>query len=239
MMNPLPAIRRLEDRMAALRLLVPLVTALAGTSYAQDRTTEQRTPVRAAFESDQVRVRHVQLAPGERAEIVNHRDSLLIPFTADLEGRVPVDAAAFRPMGTTTLENRAAVPFAAVLVELIAPSSSPPASLPPEVAAARIPAYSPVHRMEGHRVQTIVDNSRVLVTRHRLPAWQPRTEPVHWHPREVLLVYLGGGEIDGAAGRLGSRRVRRGDFDVLPADVPHAFHNAGNDPIEFLMITPK
>jgi hypothetical protein len=72
MMNLPPAIRRLEDRMAPLRLLVPLATALAATGYAQDRTAGQRPPVRAAFESDQVRVRHVQLAPNERAEIVNH-----------------------------------------------------------------------------------------------------------------------------------------------------------------------
>ena len=28
-------------------------------------------------------------------------------------------------------------------------------------------------------------------------------------------------------------------FDVVPANVLHAFRNAGNDPIEFLMITPK
>lgn len=225
--------------MAALRLLLPLGILLASVSYAQDRPNNEQPPIRAAFESDQVRVRRVQLTPGERTEIRDHPDALLIPFTADLEGNVPLDDVTFHMTGTTTLENQAATPFAGILVELIAPPSDMPAFLPPEVAAERVPGYSPMYRREGHRVRTIVDNSRVLVTIHRLPAWQPRTEPKHWHSRELVLVYLASGEIKGSAGRLGARRVRRGDFDVLPAKVPHAFDNVGNDPIEFLMITPK
>jgi quercetin dioxygenase-like cupin family protein len=59
------------------------------------------------------------------------------------------------------------------------------------------------------------------------------------HAREVVLVYLAGRRIAGSTGALGWHGVRRGDVDVLPAHVPHAFQNGGNDPIEFLMIAPK
>jgi quercetin dioxygenase-like cupin family protein len=88
-------------------------------------------------------------------------------------------------------------------------------------------------------VRTIVDNEQVLVSRHRLPPlWLP-TEAPHFHPRDVVLVYLAGGQIDGATGYPGVRHARRGDVDVIPANVLHEFRNLGNDPIEFVMITPK
>lgn len=228
-----------EEPMALLRLLVLFGIALPGLVFAQDRAVTERPAIRAVFESDQLRVQQVSLAPGERTELRDHQNAVLIPFTADLDGRIPPGDLTWHVAGTTSLENRGARTFHGVLVELTAPPPERPASLPPEVAADRIPDYRPVHRIEGHRVHTLLDNPRVLVTRHRLPAWQRRTEPKHVHPREVVLVYLKGGEIIGSTGRLGARRARRGEFDVLPANVPHAFRNAGNDPIEFLMIAMK
>lgn len=212
---------------------------LASASYTQGQATDEPQPIRVLFESDQVRLHRLQLAPGARLELPDHPDALLIPFTLDLDGRIAHDRPTWLAAGTTTLANHAATPFSGMLVELTAPPSDMPASLPPEVVADRIARYSWPYRMERLRVRTIVDNPRVLVTKHSLPAWQPRTEPKHWHAREVVLVYLTGGEIVGAARRLGARRVRRGEFDVLPANVPHASGNLGNDPVEFLMVTAK
>jgi quercetin dioxygenase-like cupin family protein len=228
-----------EEPMALLRLLVLFGMVLPGVVSAQDRPTTESPAIRAAFESDQLRVQHVSLAPGERTELRDHENALLIPFTADLDGRISPGDLTWHVAGTTSLENRGARTFHGILVELTASPPERPASLPPEVAADRVPDYRPVHRIEGHRVHTLLDNPRVLVTRHRLPAWQRQAEPKHVHPREVVLVYLKGGEISGSTGRLGARSARRGEFDVLPANVPHAFRNAGNDPLEFLMIAMK
>jgi quercetin dioxygenase-like cupin family protein len=225
--------------MTAPKLLVLLAIAFAGASDAQDPVTDKRSPIRSAFQDDQVRVRRVSLESGASAQMREHPDALLVALTANLDGRVRPDEPAWYAAGTTTLENRAATRFDGILVELTAPPSNTPAPLPPEAVADRVPDDLPGYRMEGHRVRTVVDNPRVLVTWHRLPPWQPQFEPRHVHPREVVLVYVAGGEIRGSTGRLGVRRVRRGDFDVLPANVLHAFRNAGNDPIEFLMITPK
>jgi quercetin dioxygenase-like cupin family protein len=220
-------------------LLVLLGIAFAAASDAQDARTDKRSPIRSVFQDDQVRVHRVSLESGASAEMREHPDALLLSFTADLDGRVRPGEAVWYSAGTTTLANRAATRFEGVLVELTAPPSSTPAPLPPEAIANRVIDDVPGYRMEGHRVRTVVDNPSVLVTWHRLPPWQPQFEPRHFHPREVVLVYVAGGEIRGTTGRLGVRRVRRGDFDVLPANVLHAFRNAGNDPIEFLMITPK
>jgi mannose-6-phosphate isomerase-like protein (cupin superfamily) len=191
------------------------------------------------FADDQVRVHSVSIAPGGRADLGARADALIIPLALDLDGRAPAEAVSWQPAGTATLENRSSHRFDAVMVELVAPRSALPASFPPEAAAALTgwPLRSP--RAEGHRVRPVLDHPRVLVTEHRLPDWQAPTEAWHWHSRDLVLVYLAGGAIAGSTGHIDARRVRRGEFDVLPANVPHAFQNVGNTPLEFLLIAPK
>jgi cupin domain len=188
---------------------------------------------------EQVRVREISLAAGAQTELRAHADALLIPFGNDLDGGAPVEAVTWRGAGTTSLDNRGSTPFNALLVELVAPRSDGAASLPPEALAPTTTASGLYPAHEGHRVRTVLDNARVLVTAHRLPQFQLPTEPLHWHSREMVLVYLSGGDIAGATGHVDAHRVRRGTFDLLPANVPHAFQNMGNDPVEFLLITPK
>jgi hypothetical protein len=220
-----------------MSLIKVVVLALLVTSatYAQ---APRDVPVRA-FENDQLRVHEISLAAGERTELRAHSDALLITFGNDLEGRAPLEPVMWRDAGTTSLDNRATTPFNALLVELVAPRSQGASSVPPEVLTANPTTSTSYPRVEGHRVRTVLDNARVLVTAHRLPQMQPPTEARHWHPREMVLVYLAGGELSGATGDVVTHRVRRGAFDVFPANVLHALHNVGNDPVEFLMITPK
>jgi hypothetical protein len=215
-----------------------LTLVLSSATYAQATRGAQLAAV-PAFEDAQLRVHPVSLAPGGRAELRAHADALIIPFGNDLDGRAPLDPVSWHPAGATTLENRGPMPFDALVVELVAPRSEAASSLPPEVTPEAVRSSLLYHRAEGRRVRTVLDNPRVLVTAHRLPDWQPTTEPWHWHSREVVLVYLAGGEIAGSTGQLDARRVRRGDFDVLPANLPHVFQNVGNAPIEFLLIAPK
>jgi hypothetical protein len=223
--------------MAILTTLLLVVSVLATFGFAQDREDAVR------FEDDQVRVVRVSLLPGESRTIQDHQGGLLVYLTANLEGQLPRAEASWYSPGATTLENSATTRFEGIWVGLRAPASGVPAALPPEVAGqaesyGRLLAYSPYGRTPN-RVRTLVDNDQVLVSLHRLArSWLP-TEPHHFHPREVVLVYLAGGQISGSTGYLGTRHARRGDFDLLPANLVHAFRNMGNDPIEFVMIAPK
>ena len=222
--------------MATLTTLL-LVSMLATVGFAQGRENA------VAFEDDQVRVLEVSLPPGESRSMPDHRGELLVYLTANLEGQIPSVEVSWHSPGTTTLQNRAKRRFEGILIGLRAPASGAPAPFPPEVAGqagwyGRVPTDYP-HGGTPNSVRTLVDNDQVLVSRHRLAQSGLQTEPYHFHPREVVLVYLTGGEISGSSGHLGIRHVRRGDFDVLPANLGHSFVNLGNDPIEFVMITPK
>ena len=95
-----------------------------------------------------------------------------------------------------------------------------------------LPRYYRDYYDEGYRVQKVFENTRVLVTAHRLPQFKQPTEPFHWHARELMFVYLSGGNIAGSSGYLEARRARRGEFDILPADLPHVLQNVGSDPID-------
>jgi mannose-6-phosphate isomerase-like protein (cupin superfamily) len=191
------------------------------------------------FAGDQVRVHSVSIAPGGRAELGAHADAMIIPLALDFDGRPPSEPVIWQPAGTATLENRGSNRFDAVIVELVAPRSEVPSSLPPEATAPLTDWSLRSPRADGHRVRAVLDNPRVLVTAHRLPDWQAPTEAWHWHARDLVLVYLAGGAIAGSTGQIDARQVRRGEFDVLPANVPHAFQNVGNTPLEFLLIVPK
>ena len=194
-----------------------------------------------AFEDDQVRVLNVSLLPGQRTTVQDQMGGLLVYLTANLDGQVPSAEVSWYSPGAT-LENRAKRPFEGIMVGLRAPVSGAPAPVPPEVSAhagryGRVPYF--YYGNTPNSVRTLVDNDQVLVSLHRLARSAVQTEPPHFHPREVVLVYLSGGQISGSSGYFGTRHVRRGDFDVLPANLLHSFLNLGNDSIEFVMITPK
>ena len=223
--------------MAVLTTLLLVVSVLATVGLAQDRDDA------VVFEGDQVRVLRVSLRPGESRTIQDHQGAVLVSLTATLEGQIPPAEAAWYAAGTTTLDNRATRRFEGLWVGLRAPASGAPVPLPPEVAGwarsyGRRLADS-TYGMTPTRVRTLVDNDQVLVSLHRLARSGLETEPPHLHPRDVVVVYLAGGEITGSSAYLGTRHVRRGDVDVLPANLVHAFRNLGNDLIEFVMIAPK
>jgi hypothetical protein len=229
--------------MVALNLIVMVGSLLASENFAQYPATNSSPQYRVEFEDGQVRVLRVSLRAGEATPVEAHPDAVLIYLTADLDGRAPDAAATWQPMGSYGLQNHARTSFEALLVELIAPASGAPASVEPEAMPV---AYSysswsteyPFYEPDAHRASTLVENARVAVTWHRLvPLVQ--TEPYHFHLRDTLLVYLRGGEMSGSTGQLGFHRARRGEFHVLPPNVLHAHGNVGNDPIEFVMISPK
>ncbi len=218
------------------------LTALLGDGAAAQyygRSVERYPP---EWESDQFRVRRVAIAPGERADDPGAADSVIVFLTATLDGRMPPAEAAWLPAGSLTVENRGRARFEAIVIQLKETDAPAARVTPPEA----IPSTDQID------VWRLIDNSRVIVTKLR---YRPVTslDPMHFHPRDTLVVYLKGGYIWPMVDQSRewypypwpflrgspSLRVERADVDVVPANTFHTFSNAGGDPLEFLAIFVK
>ena len=76
----------------------------------------------------------------------------------------------------------------------------------------------------------------MLKARYRSTAY---ATPLHFHPRDLLAVYLAGGYTWLPQPEWGAYRVTRGEVDLVPADTLHLFGNAGSDPLDCLLVFPK
>ena len=214
--------------MTVLTLLALTCAGLVQVAPPQDRPSSDRTH-RIEFEDDQVRVLRVTLDSRERTTPVDRPPAVLIFLTADLDGRTPATEAEWLPAGTRFLENRASSRFEAIIVEL-KQGSSAPGGTPPELSPSRMTDWG--------RVTRLIENSRLSVSKHRL-ASATATDLRHFHPHEVVVVYLTRGAAGGTTGRVWTRSVARGEVDVVPANTLHSFWNAGADPIDFIAVFPK
>jgi hypothetical protein len=228
-------VTEVEAPMSRWRLLVVLPIVLVGLVSSRDRVSAAPETNRIEFEDAWVRVRSISVAPGETSTALTQSNGVLVYLTADLEGRMPRSEAVWHAAGSPALQNRAATRFDAMFVELKASPSSGPAPSVPELMPAdtRYDSY-----LREHRAAALVENDRVTVSRHRVVpyAW---TQDYHTHPREAVVIYLRGGDMSGTSARPGYHRVRRGGFDVLPADLFHTLYNGGTDPIDFVAVWPK
>lgn len=219
-----PRVVRTMLRVTAPVALLLLTGAPADAQYDwRDLAGEQ------AWENARFRVSHVTVDPGSTLAPGEGLGRVMVYLTAGPEGLALPEAVWQAEAGD--IRNEGSRPFEALAIEvkdvaLAASEGTPPETLvdTPEM-----------------QVTTLVDDPRVLVTRHR---YAPNTmyAPLHFHEEDVVVVYLRGGytwPMDGTWGGAWTSRVRRGDVDVIPANTYHAIGNAGGDPIEFLMIFPR
>jgi mannose-6-phosphate isomerase-like protein (cupin superfamily) len=211
----------------------PLLVALALAGGLERSTTAQyarqgsNLADQLEWENSRLRLTRLAVAPGAAAPAGS--DRVLVYLTADPEGRMPAAEAVWQPAGSGDLQNRGHARLEAIAIELKDAPPGTPAGTPPEALSAS----------DRADVWRLIDNSRVLVTKHR---YAPTTyvDPLHFHPQDALVVYLRGGyAFPAAADWWGSYRVRRGDVDVIPANTFHTMSNPGGDPLEFLMIMPR
>jgi hypothetical protein len=211
-----------------------LLLGMAGaTQYGRSLPSE--------WESDQFRIRRLVLAPGESAEEKESPDSVIVTLTAGLDGRMPPAEAVWKPAGPRTVENRGVARFEAIAIELKDAPAGPPATAPEVIESS--------DRVE---VERLIDNPRLLVVRLKYEQ-STSADPLHFHPNDVLAIYLTAGYIwrpGASTSSVGyfwpsiawsspAFRVHRGDVDVVPANTLHAFSNAGGDPLEFLAVVLK
>ena len=212
---------------AALFFIVAIAVLFEAPGAAQyGRTANDRTSA-AEWENSRFHVSRISVAAGANAQAAG--DRVLVYLTADQDGRMPAAEAAWQPAGSAAFENRGRTRLDAISIELKTAPAADAAPTPPEALSAS----------DRAEVWTLIDNDRVLVTKHR---YAPATyvDPVHFHPLGALIVYLRGGYTYPAVfDWRGSYRVQRGDFDVIPANTLHTLSNAGSDPLEFLMVMPK
>jgi hypothetical protein len=234
MMSEPSAVRRATA--AALAIAVLLGTPIAAQ---YGRSIERYPP---EWESDQFRVRRIAIPAGGGATDPGTADSVVVFLTADLDGRMPPAEAVWEPAGTRSLDNRGRARFDAIVIDIKDVGAGVSAATPTE-------AIPSTDRIDTWR---LIDNPRVLVTKLR---YAPVTalDPMHFHPRDTIVVYLKGGYIWPMVEQSRefypyawpfmrgspSQRVDRGDVDVVPANTFHTFSNAGNDPLEFLAIFVK
>ena len=215
----------------ALSLLVAFGTAgalLEAHVAAQYSSPSMANRYPAEWQSGHFDVRRIAIAPGARLEAPWKLDAVLVYLTADLDGRMPPAEVAWRPRGSAPLENHAKTRFEAIAIGL---NDAPPIAAdvtPPEALVFSGAADSRV----------LLDNSRVLVlkTRYRTNAYP---DPLHFHPQDLLSIYLSGGYMWTANPAAGPSKVTRGDVELVPANTLHAFGNAGSDSIDLLAIVPK
>jgi mannose-6-phosphate isomerase-like protein (cupin superfamily) len=197
----------------------------AAAQYGQ---TSSATLQQSEWENNRLRLRRIAVEPGASARLEGSADRVLIYLTANQDGNMPEAEAVWQPAGSPDWQNRGPRPLEAIAIELKGAPSGATSGTPPE-------ALNTPSRAE---TKTLIDNARILVAKHR---YAPITfvDPQHFHPDDMLVVYLQGGYTWPVFGGWGAYRVRRGEVDVVPANSLHTLGNAGSDPLEFLVILPR
>lgn len=216
------------------RFLLPPALAIIATGVLLQPTAAQyarpsATVQESEWENNRLRLRRIAVDPGASARPDAGVDRVLVYLTANQDGKMPEAEAVWQPAGSGDLQNRGALKLEALAIDLKPGSPGGGGGTPPE--GMRSSSY-------GAELWPIIDNDRVLVTKHR---YAPTTfvDPPHFHSDDMLVVYLQGGYTWPVLGGWGSYRVRRGEVDVVPANAMHTLGNAGSDPLEFLVIMPR
>jgi quercetin dioxygenase-like cupin family protein len=215
-------------------LLLPALAVIGASvlfepAAAQYGQTSSATLQQSEWENNRLRLRRIAVEPGTSARAEGSADRVLIYLTANQDGNMPEAEAVWQPAGSPDWQNRGPRPLEAIAIDLKGAPSGATSGTPPE-------ALNTPYRAE---TKTLIDNARILVTKHR---YAPTTfvDPPHFHPDDMLVVYLQGGYTwPVLGGGWGAYRVRRGEVDVVPANSLHTLGNAGSDPLEFLVILPR
>ena len=211
--------------LVAMLGLTALLTVPVGAQYSR----MDRPGLQLPFENGRIRVTQISVPAGGVLPAAGNR--VLIYLTADADGRMPADAV-WQSADTGNVQNRGSATLEAIAIEFKDAfkdaATAQAGGTPPEALDARY----------GVDVSTIIDNPRVLVTKQR---YGPIAYggPLHLHPADVVVVYLGGGYTWPAADLWGASRVQRGGVEVIPANSLHRLSNAGSDRLELLTIVPK
>jgi quercetin dioxygenase-like cupin family protein len=208
---------------AALGFVALLAPSLAAQYPMYERPS--RAVMQLPWENNRVRLSHIAVPAGAPLPAAGNR--VLVYLTAGPDGRMPAEAV-WQPAGAGAVQNAGSNRVEAIAIELKDVPAGPSSGTPLE-------AIDPEPTVT---VTSLINNERVLVAKHR---YEPASAggPPHFHPEDVLLVYLRGGYTWPLTSYWGATPVRRGEVEVIPANTFHRLGNAGSDPLELLVIVPK
>src|SRR5262245_62112378 len=171
--------------------LVVSSSPLAGPLVAQSGARSQ-----VVWENDLMRVSRVSLGPNEQITRDSIGGSVIVFLTTDLDGRMPPAEAAWRDPGRVTLENRGYGRFEALVVDLKR-TVTPSGATPPEVTSA-LDLAGPSRSYGGSysdtvRGQNLIVNDHISVTKERYEQGGYSLDPLHFHPRDGVVIYLHSG----------------------------------------------
>jgi hypothetical protein len=208
--------------LAALALI-----AIAVEPAAAQYGRSERVGLPLPWENDRISVSWISVDPGRSLPAGAGAGRVLVYFTAGPDGAMAPEAV-WQATGEGDLPNRGGLRLEALAIDVKDAPAAPSGGTLPETLPTT----------DDLQVSTLVDNPRVLVTKHR---YAPNTyyAAPHFNEQDVLVVYLRGGYSWPISGTWGAQRVRRGDVNVIPANTFYPLGNAGADPIEFLLIVPR
>jgi quercetin dioxygenase-like cupin family protein len=178
------------------------------------------------WENNRLRLTQISVGPGGSIPAAGNR--VMVYLTADPDGRMPREAV-WQPASAGALQNRGQARLEAIAIEL------------KDVPAGPRGTGTPLEAIEpepGVTVSPLINNEQVLVAKHRYEGIAAGGPP-HFHPEDVLLVYLRRGYTWPLNGIWAVTPVRRGEVEVIPSNTFHRLGNAGSDPLELLVVVPK
>jgi quercetin dioxygenase-like cupin family protein len=223
---------RLSTCFVFTSIVAAIVTWHHGSVAAQSGYSDRSSGYGLPWENSRIRVNRVSVEPG--ATLPSSGDRVLVYLSADANGRMPAEAV-WQPAGGAG-QNSGRARLEAVAIDFKDAPAVRLEGTPPEALTPSASGYSSYD--STMQVTVLVDNPRVLVAKHRYP---PNTfnGQLHFHPQDIILLYLRGGYAPAADGLWGLYRVRRGDVDIVPANTLHTVSNPGSDPLELLVVVPK
>lgn len=210
-------------RILAALALIAFGVEPAAAQYGRRDAERQPLP----WENDRFAVSRISVEPGGGVPAGAGAGRVLVYLTAGPDGMLASEAV-WQTAGEGDLPNRGGLRLEALAIDVKEAPATASGRTPPETLFTR----------EDMEVATLVDNPRVLVTKHRYAPYRYYAAP-HFHDQDVLVVYLRGGASWPVSGTWGASSVRRGDVEIVPANTFHALGNAGTDPLEFLLIVPR
>ncbi|HUF47307.1 MAG TPA: hypothetical protein VMM93_05780 [Vicinamibacterales bacterium] len=218
---------------------IPVVVACALLSpsvvLAQDAVRTDPAHYTLIAENATVRVLKISYGPGEKSIMHSHPDAIVIPLVASKvrftmpdgtaqDVDMPNESATYSPAGVHTPANLGAVRIEAVLIEF--KGAAP--------GTAALPTARP-----GMAMKVLAEGPRGMAYRSTAePTFQEPAGTTHDYDQVVIA--LGAVKMSlTLEGKAARTTWVRGDVELIGRGVRHASSNAGNTPVDFIIVAIK